>query len=82
VRGIVERLRESAAEWIHEVDTRKEAAAEIERLRARLAHMAVRTLNVASCLEHGMSPDECAAELRLIVERVADSAPGGEHETR
>ena len=34
---IVERLRESAEAWANEVGTRKEAADEIERLRAELA---------------------------------------------
>jgi hypothetical protein len=36
VSDIVERLRESAEHWLHEVDTRKEAADEIERLRGLL----------------------------------------------
>ena len=37
MNDIVERLRESADAWANEVDTRKEAADEIERLRAELA---------------------------------------------
>ena len=36
MNDIVERLRESADAWANEVDTRKEAADEIERLRAEL----------------------------------------------
>lgn len=35
---IVQQLRESAEAWANEVGTRKEAADEIERLRAEVAH--------------------------------------------
>jgi hypothetical protein len=60
------------------LELRKEAADEIERLRGLQRDTALRLLNVASCLDYGMAPNECAAEIRLIVERAAvqpDAAP-------
>ncbi len=48
---IVERLRESAQYWVNEVDTRKEAADEIERLRGLLREAKPVTVELVALLQ-------------------------------
>ena len=51
--NLVDRLRESADQWLNEIDTRREAADEIERLRAEVEEQ---------CRLNGMGAER---ELRL-----------------